>query len=150
MGVLNSSERFPPSAAFVLAMRLISPVHIFPEGITNEALLTAEIASCGEIRYCLSLPGSSVMTIVLWFPPNGGGAETPGSVANKGRTRLSAKSCNSPCVCVALLKTSCPTATLPRVESRDEGRHRSRRHECPGAVYIADGLRHRLAMSVPS
>ena len=36
----------------------------------------------------------------------GGGAETPGSVANKGRTRLSAKSCSSPCVRVALLKTS--------------------------------------------
>ena len=52
IGVLNSSERLPPSAAFVLAMRLILPVHILPEGMTKEALLTAEMASSGEIRYC--------------------------------------------------------------------------------------------------
>ena len=77
------------------------------------ALLTAAIASSGEIRYCCSLSGSSVTTMVRWLPPNGGGAETPGSVANSGRTRFSAKSCISPCVRVALLKTSWPTATLP-------------------------------------
>ena len=35
------------------------------------------------------------MTIVRWLPPNGGGAETPGSVANSGRTRFNAKSCIS-------------------------------------------------------
>ena len=77
------------------------------------ALLTAAIASSGETRYCCSLSGSSVTTMVRWLPPKGGGAETPGSVANSGRTRLSAKSCISPGVRVSLLKTSWPTGTLP-------------------------------------
>src|SRR5579872_2186593 len=92
IGVLRSSERFPPRAALVLAMRLTLPVHILPDGITRVPLLTAEIASWGEILYCCSLSGSSVMTIVRWLPPKGGGADTPGSVANRGRTRFSAKS----------------------------------------------------------
>jgi len=43
----------------------------------------------------------------------GGGAETPGSVAKIGRTRFSAMSCISPGVRVALEKTSCATGTLP-------------------------------------
>ena len=37
-----------------------------------------------------------------------------------------------------------------RVEASDEGRHGSRRHEGAGAIYIADRLRHGLAMLVPS
>ena len=51
MGVLRSSARLPPNAAFVLAMRLISPVHMLPDGITRVDLLTAAIASSGEILY---------------------------------------------------------------------------------------------------
>src|SRR5213594_2941747 len=46
-------------------------------------------------------------------PPPFGGAETPSSVANKGRTRLRAMSCNSPWVRMGLLKINCPMATLP-------------------------------------
>jgi hypothetical protein len=49
MGVLNSSDRLPPSAALVRAIRFSFPVHMLPEGITRVALLTAEIASWGEI-----------------------------------------------------------------------------------------------------
>jgi hypothetical protein len=71
------------------------------------------MASSGEIWYWRSLSGSSMTTMVRWFPPKGGGAETPGSVAKSGRTRFNAKSCISACVRVALLKTSMPTATLP-------------------------------------
>ena len=48
-----------------------------------------------------------------WFPPKGGGAETPGSVAKVGRTLLSAKFWISPTLRVSLEKTSCPTGTLP-------------------------------------
>src|SRR2546425_8186891 len=66
----------------------------------------AAIASSGEMRYCCSLSGLRVMTIVRWAPPNGGGAETPSSVANSGRTRFSAMSCRSPCVRDGLLKIS--------------------------------------------
>src|SRR5947207_15368868 len=47
------------------------------------------------------------------LPPNGGGAETPGRVANKGRTRFKAASCISPTDRVSLEKTRLPTGTLP-------------------------------------
>jgi hypothetical protein len=61
-----------------------------PDGMTRLDLLTAEMASSGDIWYWRSLLGSSVTTMVFWFPPKGGGADTPGSVANSGRTRLMA------------------------------------------------------------
>jgi hypothetical protein len=51
--------------------------------------------------------------MVRWLEPNGGGAETPGSVANIGRTRNSAASCNSEIERVLLEKTRLPTGTLP-------------------------------------
>ncbi len=145
MGVLSRSARFAPSAALVRAMRSSLPVHMLPEGMTTLERLTAAMASSGEMRYCCSLSGSSVTTMVRWLPPNGGGAETPGSVANSGRTRLMAKSCISPCECVALLKTSRPTATLPASKRVMNGGTVPGRHEGARAVHIADGLRHRLA-----
>jgi hypothetical protein len=49
IGVLSSSARFRPSAALVRAMRSILPVHILPDGITSVDLLTAAMASSGEI-----------------------------------------------------------------------------------------------------
>src|ERR1039457_6033803 len=85
MGMLRSSGRLPPSAALVRAMRLIVPVAILPEGITRLARVTAATASSGEMPYCWSLSGFSVMTMVRWLPPKGGGADTPGRVANSGR-----------------------------------------------------------------
>src|ERR1700694_2817415 len=93
IGVFKSSGRLLPIVALVRAMRSILPVHMLPDGTTREAVLTAAMASCGEMRYCCSLSGFNVITIVRWLPPKGGGAETPGSVANNGRTRLIAKSC---------------------------------------------------------
>ena len=47
------------------------------------------------------------------LPPNGGGADTPGSVANNGRTRFNAASCISPTERVSLENTRLPTGTLP-------------------------------------
>ena len=61
------------------------------------------------------------MITVRWLPPNGGGAETPGSVANIGRTRKSARSCISPTLRVSLEKTSCPTGTLPASKRTTNG-----------------------------
>ena len=40
IGVSSISGRFAPSAALVLAMRLICPVHMLPEGITRLDLLS--------------------------------------------------------------------------------------------------------------
>src|SRR5438445_4652817 len=53
------------------------------------------------------------MTMLRALPPKGGGAETPGNVANSGRTRFKAASCNWPTVRVSLEKTKFPTGTLP-------------------------------------
>ena len=44
-------------------------------------------------------------TTVRWLPPNGGGAETPGRLANIGRTRNRARSWISPMLRVSLEKT---------------------------------------------
>jgi hypothetical protein len=46
--------------------------------------------------------GFTLMMIERALPPKGGGAETPGSVAKSGRTRLSAASCIWPSVTVGL------------------------------------------------
>jgi hypothetical protein len=43
--------------------------------------------------------------MVRWLPPNGGGADTPGMLANIGRTRLSAWSWIWPMVLVSLDST---------------------------------------------
>ena len=51
--------------------------------------------------------------MVRALPPKGGGAETPGSVANSGRTLFSARSCISPTVRVSLENARSPTGTLP-------------------------------------
>jgi hypothetical protein len=47
------------------------------------------------------------------LPPKGGGAETPGRVANSGRTMFKAASCISATERVSLEKTRLPTGTLP-------------------------------------
>ena len=103
----------PPSVAFVDAIRIRSPVRTLPDGRTVVARFTANTTSSGESRYCLSFSGSTRTTIVRWLPPNGGGADTPGSVAKMGRTRLSAMSCISGTLRVELENTSCATGTLP-------------------------------------
>ena len=53
--------------------------------------------------------------MVRALPPNGGGADTPGSVANSGRTWFKAASCICPTVRLAFVveNTNCPTGTLP-------------------------------------
>src|SRR5438093_6345921 len=109
------------------------------------ALFTAAMASSGEMRYCCSLSGLRVMTMVRWAPPNGGGAETPSSVANSGRTRFSAISCRSPCVREGLLKNQLRHGDAAGIESRDERRHRAGRHEGASAGDVA----HRASLSIP-
>ena len=53
--------------------------------------------------------------MVRALPPKGGGAETPGRVAKRGRTMFSAASCIWPTVRAGLSveKTRLPTGTLP-------------------------------------
>jgi len=62
----------------------------FPDGTTTFAALIAAITSSGVMLYARNRSGSTRNTMERWLPPNGGGAETPGSVAKSGRTRFSA------------------------------------------------------------
>ncbi len=94
-------------------MRSRSPVRTLPEGSTVLARFTASTTSCGARRYDLIFSGSTLMTMLRWLPPKGGGADTPASVAKIGRTRLSAMSCIWPGARVGLENTSWPTGTLP-------------------------------------
>ena len=78
------------------------------------AVIAATISS-GEMPYARRRSGFSETRIVLALPPNGGGADTPGSVAKSGRTMFSAASCICPTVRAgfSVEKTKLPTGTLP-------------------------------------
>ena len=57
----------------------------------------------------LNLAGSTFITTVLALEPKAGAADKPGTVANNGRTRVSAKSNISSRDFVGLLNTNSPT-----------------------------------------
>ena len=86
---------------------------MFPEGLIRFAEVMAETISSGDMFKARRRSGFTLMRMLRALPPNGGGADTPGSVANNGRTRFKAKSCISPTVRVWLEKTRSPTGTLP-------------------------------------
>ena len=73
----------------------------------------AATTSSGDMLYARSRSGLTFTTTLRALPPKGGGAETPGKVANNGRTRLRARSCISPTERVSLENTRFPTGTLP-------------------------------------
>ena len=89
------------------------PTDMLPEGLMRLAAVTAATTSSGDMLYARKRSGFRLMTIARALPPKGGGAETPGSVANIGRTRFRAMSWSSPTVRVWLVKTRSPTGTLP-------------------------------------
>src|SRR5262245_7872023 len=81
-----------------LMVTLPDGVSLFPEAI-------AATTSSGDRWQALRRSGSARMTMVRWLPPNGGGAETPGRLANIGRTRFRARSWISPMLLVSLRNT---------------------------------------------
>src|SRR5438477_611957 len=87
------------------AMRVRSGVLIVPAGVTTLPVLTARITSWGDMPYARRRFGSTLITMVRWLPPKGGGADTPGRVANCGRTRFRARSWISPRLRVGLANT---------------------------------------------
>ena len=88
-------------------------IAMFPEGLIMLAAVIADTISSGDILYERRRSGFTLITIVRALPPKGGGAETPGRVANSGRTRFRAASCISATDRVSLEKTRFPTGTLP-------------------------------------
>ena len=91
----------------------LSPSITLPEGLMVLAAAMALTTSSGERLQARSRSGLMLTTMARALPPKGGGAETPGNVANSGRTRFRAASCNWPTVRVSLEKTRLPTGTLP-------------------------------------
>src|SRR5690348_839302 len=85
------------------------PIGMLPEGLIVLAAVMAATTSSGDMWYERSRSGLRFTTMLRALPPNGGGAETPGNVANKGRTRLRAASCISPTERVSLENTRLPT-----------------------------------------
>src|SRR5437660_5691191 len=77
------------------------------------AALSAVTNSSGDRLYARSRSGFALINIVRALPPKGGGADTPGKVANRGRTRFKAASCISPTLRELLVNTRLPTGTLP-------------------------------------
>ncbi len=84
------------------------------------------------------------MTMVRWLPPNGGGAETPGSVAKSGTYAVEREILHFALRSGGTAEDQLADRHAACVETGDEGRHGSRRHEGAGAVDVADGFGHRL------
>ena len=76
--------------AFISTIGYLSPRLMLPEGLMGLASDSDLTMSSGESPYARIRSGFTLTMIPRELPPNGGGAETPGSVANAGRTRLSA------------------------------------------------------------
>ena len=89
------------------------PIQALPDGLMRLPLLNAATTSSGAIFNDMSRLGSTRTTTVRALPPNGGGAETPGRLANMGRTRNRARSWISLMLRVSLESTRNPTGTLP-------------------------------------
>src|SRR5215208_5593972 len=106
---------------FNWTIRVRSPVRRLPPGRIALPDATARATSSGDIRISRSRSGSTRMTTVRWLAPDGGGADTPGMVANAGRTRLRARSWISPTLRVSLENTSCPTGTVPASKRTTNG-----------------------------
>ena len=94
-------------------MGYLPAMGMFPDGLMRFAAVMADTISSGAMRSARRRSGLTLTRMLRALPPNGGGADTPGSVANSGRTRFSARSCISPTVRVRLENTRSPTGTLP-------------------------------------
>ena len=83
-------------------------------------------------------------------PPKGGGAETPGSRENIGRTRNSARSKISSTLRVSLGKDQVPDRNTAGIKAGDKRRQRAGRHEGAGTIHLSNRLAKAWAMFVPS
>ena len=85
MGMFSSSLTSRTSE-LMGTIGIILPIRTFPEGLIVFPLVRAVISSSGDIDVRAEPLGVGRITTVRWLPPNGGGAETPGRLANIGRT----------------------------------------------------------------
>jgi hypothetical protein len=86
-------------------MGIWSWMRTFPEGLMRLPLPRALTTSSADRLCDKSARGSTLTTRVRWLPPKGGGAETPGRLANMGRTLNRAWSWMSPMLRVGLDST---------------------------------------------
>src|SRR5262249_34531443 len=97
------------------------PILAFPDGLIVLVLSRASTTSVGDMLWARRRSGSRWMTIERSLPPNGGGAEMPGTGENIGGIRLTAKSWSSVWDRVSLEKTRFPTGTLPASKRMTKG-----------------------------
>ena len=110
IGIFSNSATFS-SIVFVGVMYIRFPIRMLPAGATVLFSAKAFTISSGEIFLPFIKSGFTFISIVLAFPPKGGGEETPGIAANNGRILVEAKSCISFKLLVSLLNTICPTGS---------------------------------------
>src|SRR5579872_6879349 len=82
-----------------------------PEGVMALFRVIASTTWAAERLYILSFVGSTLICTDRALEPKGGGAESPGTVANNGLTRVIARSKISFSDRVLLLNTSSPTGS---------------------------------------
>src|ERR1043165_2646571 len=83
----------------------LSPIGTLPDGLIVLPLVIATTTSSGAMPYDCSRRGSTVTTSERAPAPNGGGADTPGRLANVGRTENRARSLISATLRVSLRNT---------------------------------------------
>ena len=109
-GMLRKSSTLS-RIVFVGVISILSPMRMFPAGATRLFSASASTISSGvQLRPRIN-SGSTFMTIVRAFPPNGWGEDTPGMDENRGLILVAAKSCISFKLRLSLLKTNCPTGS---------------------------------------
>src|ERR1035437_10604634 len=63
----------------------LPPIGMLPEGLIRFADVMAETISSGDTFRARKRSGLTLISMLRALPPNGGGADTPGGVANNGR-----------------------------------------------------------------
>src|SRR5664279_3726336 len=106
---ISSNFSTVDSSELMVVINIVESTRRFPAGEMELFFINASTTSSAERLYAFNFSGVTLITTVLALEPNGGAEDIPGTVANKGRTRVSAKSKISLSELVLLLNTNSPT-----------------------------------------
>src|ERR1700722_3321815 len=99
------------SRELTLVIYIMLSTRRLPEGVMVLLRTTACVTSSGEILNIRSFSGLTLISTDRALDPKGGGAVSPGTLANNGRMRVMAISKMSFRLTVLLLNTSSPTGS---------------------------------------
>src|SRR5579863_955324 len=108
MGIFSKCSTFDSSELMEVTY-MILPIRRLPDGVMALFFDIACTTSSADKLNWRSFSGFTLISTDRALEPNGGGAESPGTVANRGRIRVMARSNISFRDLVLLLKTSSPT-----------------------------------------